>query len=438
MNQFTFEGRQKTFLLGFMGLGLLCMLLTYFTDSQPMHVRFWTNYLHNTVFFTGIGFMSLFIIAAFNIAWAGWHVGMKRVWEAFSLFILPGLGLFAVLIIGLWGHMHHLYHWSDAEAVAADPILLGKSSFLNKYWFTFGTLIIVGAWGFFAYRLRQLSLDEDANGQGLSDDFRHHREMRAWSAAFMPIAGFSSAAMIWQWVMSVDAHWYSTLFAWYSGASWFVATMALTILLLMYLKSIGYYANITADHFHDMGKFVFAISIFWTYLWFSQYMLIWYGNVGEETIYFRHRFDNYRALFFANLVINFAMPFFILMRNDNKRKYGPMALAAVLVFIGHWLDYFLMIKPGARITAIEAAAHHAAAHHGAGHGAEGGHEAVERFLGFASGFTIPGFLEIGTMLGFLAFFVYLALQRLGQAALVPKNDPYLEEASHHHVWPFVD
>jgi hypothetical protein len=427
MNTFTFEGKQKTFLLGFMGLGLICLALTYFTDSQPLHVRFWTNFLHNTVFFTGISFISLFIIAVFTIAWAGWHTGMKRVWEAFAGFMIPGLVLFAIIIIGLWGNLHHLYHWADTEAVKSDPVLLGKSSFLNKYWYTLGTLVIVGGWIFFANRLRQLSLDEDENGLGLGDDFRHHRLMRAWSAGFMPFAGFSSAAVIWQWVMSVDAHWYSTLFAWYSGASWFVAAMALTILVLIYLKSIGYYENITMDHFHDMGKFVFAISVFWTYLWFSQYMLIWYGNVGEETIYFRQRLDNYPALFFGNLVINFAMPFFILMRNDNKRKFGPLAVASVLVFFGHWLDYFLMIKPGARLTALEAAAHHG-----------GVHEEIGKYLGFAGGFTIPGLLEFGTMLGFLALFIYSAFTNLEKAALVPKNDPYLEEASHHHVWPFID
>jgi hypothetical protein len=427
MNTFTFEGKQKTFLLSFMVLGLFCLALTYFTDSQPLHVRFWTNFLHNTVFFTGISFISLFIIAVFTIAWAGWHTGMKRVWEAFAGFMIPGLILFAIIIIGLWGNLHHLYHWSDTEAVKSDPVLLGKSSFLNKYWYTLGTMVIVGGWIFFANRLRQLSLDEDENGLGLADDFRHHRAMRAWSAGFMPFAGFSSAAVIWQWVMSVDVHWYSTLFAWYSGASWFVAAMALTILVLIYLKSIGYYENITMDHFHDMGKFVFAISVFWTYLWFSQYMLIWYGNIGEETIYFRQRLDNYPALFFGNLVINFAMPFFILMRNDNKRKFGPLAVASVLVFFGHWLDYFLMIKPGARLTALEAAAHHG-----------GVHEEIGKYLGFAGGFTIPGLLELGTMLGFLALFIYSAFTNLEKAALVPKNDPYLEEASHHHVWPFID
>ena len=427
MNQFVFETRQKNVLIGFMILGLLCLGITFFTDDV-FHTRFWTNYLHNTVYFLGIAFMSLFIISAFTTAWAGWYVNMKRVWEAFSSFMVPGLILLLLVIIGIWGHFHHLYHWADAEEVAKDPILDGKSGFLNKYWYTFGTLIVVGIWIFFYRKIRGLSLAEDREGQGLVDGYKHHKKIRIWTAAFLPIAGFSSAAVIWQWVMSIDAHWYSTLFAWYTGASWFVGAMALTILVMIYLKSKGYFQNITADHFHDLGKFLFGFSIFWTYLWFSQFMLIWYGNIGEETVYFQERMQHYPFLFYANLALNFVLPFFVLMRNDTKRKYGTMFTAAFFVFIGHWLDFFLMIKPGARHTAMEAM-HHAGEHAG---------EAAAHSVGFAMGFTIPGLLEFGTMLGFLAGFLYVFFNALSKAPLAPANDPYVGEASHHHVWPYID
>lgn len=432
MNQFTFEAKQKTLLLGFIILGVVCLLLSYFLDSEPMHVRFWSNYLHNTVFFTGIAGISMFILAAFTTAWAGWHTGVKRLWEAFSLFLLPGIILFLPIIIGVWGHWHHLYHWADPHAVETDPILKGKSGFLNPVWYTLGTLIIVGTWYYFAMKNRQLSTAEDADGQGIADNFWHHRKMRVYAAIFLPIFGFTSAAMIWQWVMSVDAHWYSTLFAWYSCASLFISAMAITILLLIHLKGKGYFEHITDNHLHDIGKYLFAITIFWTYMWFSQYMLIWYANIGEETIYFRHRLDNYRPLFFGNLIINFVLPFFILMRNDNKRKYGPMAIAAILTLFGHWLDFFLMIKPGTRLTAIEAAAEHAGNH--GGEAAEAGH----KFLHFAAGFTMPGLLELGIFLGFLAAFVYFVFTQLEKAALVPVNDPYLDEAMHHSVWPYPE
>lgn len=419
MNQFKFESSYKAVLYGMMGLGVLCMLVTFFTDDE-LHTRFWSNYLHNTVFFTGIGFISLFIVSAFITAWGGWYTVMKRIWEAFSLFLIPGLILLFILIVGLWAGWHHLYHWADASVVAEDPILQHKSAFLNKGWYTFGTLIMVGAWIFFAWKLRQLSLEEDKQGTA---DYRYHHRMRIWAAAFLPLGGFTSAAMIWQWMMSVDSHWYSTLYAWYSGASWFVAAMALTVLTLAFLKSRGYYENVTANHLHDIGKFTFAFSIFWTYLWFSQYMLIWYGNIGEETVYFQTRQREYPVLFYGNLLLNFIAPFFILMRNDTKRKYGTMVFVSIIVFFGHWIDYFLMIKPGVLHTAQETLAH------GAEHGAEAAHHGAE----FMMGFIFPGLLELGTMIGFLGLFVFFVFSRLEKAALEPKNDPYYAESLHHHT-----
>ncbi|MCG8332104.1 MAG: quinol:cytochrome C oxidoreductase [Chitinophagales bacterium] len=423
MDQFTFASKHKTVLTAFMIVGLVCLGLTFVVDDE-LHTRFWTNYLHNSVFFTGIAFMALFTLAAFTTALAGWHTLVKRIWEAYSMFLIPGLILMLVVVLGVVGHLHHLYHWTDAAAVEHDPVLSGKSSFLNTGWYSIGTVVIMGIWIYFAWKIRQISLDEDKNG---ALDFGHHRRLRIWSAAFLPIAGFSSAAIIWQWIMSIDAHWYSTLFAWYTGASWFCASMALTIMLVSFLKRQGYLEKVTQEHLHDLGKYLFAFSIFWTYLWFSQYMLIWYGNVGEETIYFYERIHNYPVLFYGNLLLNFITPFFILMRNDTKRKYGTLVFVSAVVFFGHWWDFFQMIKPGARLTAMEALAHHGGGH--GGHGAEAAHHAVD----FAMGFTIPGFLELGTMLGFLALFLFVVFNRLEKASLVPKNDPYLPEALHHHV-----
>ncbi len=427
MNQFKFEAKQKTFLYAFMALGLLCLIITFFIDDE-LHTRFWTNYLHNSVFFTGIAFVSLFFLMAMVLAYGGWHVVFKRVWEAYSMFLIVGIVLMLVVVAGVWGHFHHLYHWGDAEAVAGDAILAQKSSFLNPVWYTIATLVIVGVWYFlFAVANRKLSLKEDAEG---TDSYAIHKRMRVVAAIFLPIAAFSSAAVIWQWVMSLDAHWYSTMFAWYTTSSWFVAAMCLTVLTLIYLKSKGYYKEVTNDHLHDLGKFIFAFSIFWAYLWFSQYMLIWYANVGEETIYFKTRVDEYPVLFYGNLILNFVLPFFILMRNDTKRKYGILVFVSIIVFLGHWVDFFLMIKPGALHTAHEVIGHHGT--EVVGHSEELGH-AAEQASSFLVGFTIPGLLELGTMLGFLALFIYVAFHQLSKASLIPKNDPYLQESLHHEV-----
>lgn len=412
MNQYVFDGRARMTCYIMMAIGVLSLLLTWIVDDA-YHSRFWSNVLHNSVFFAGIGILGLFMLSAKITAWSGWHTVFKRVWEAFSLFMIPGLILMLIIAVGIWGGFHHLYHWADSGSVAEDVILEGKSSFLNKGWYTFGTIIIMGLWIFIATRLRKLSLEEDARGDL---GFRQAHKMRIWAAAALPLIGFGSAALIWLWVMSVDAHWYSTLFAWYNGASLMVAMVCLTVLILYYMRGKGYFRQVTNEHLHDLGKYIFAFSIFWTYLWFSQYMLIWYGNIGEETIYFKHRQEHYPVLFYGNLIINFILPFIVLMRNDTKRKLGTMVFISGLVFLGHWMDFFLMIKPGVLHTTTELMG---IADHG-GHGA-------------MPGFTLPGFLEFGTMIGFLGLFFHFTFSRIASAEIVPQNDPYLPESIHHHV-----
>lgn len=471
MVDFTITGKERTTLFAFMAVGVVCLIATFLwgdpSDIEGHHTRFWANILHNSVFFTGIAFTALFVTCAFTTAYAGWFTILKRVWEAFYMFIGVGLILMAIFGVATYLGMHDLYHWNmegvaDPNSPAYDELLAGKKGFLNKNVFLFGTVIVLAVWYFFATKLRSISIAEDKGGS--KGDFSFHYNIRWWAALFLPIAAFTSAAMIWQWVMSIDSHWYSTMFAWYATASWFVSCLALTILLLIYMKSRGYMEAITGEHLHDLGKYLFAFSIFWTYLWFSQYMLIWYANVGEETIYFRTRVDQFPVLFYVNLVINFLVPFFVLMRNSTKRKYGTLMFVCVIVLFGHWWDFFQMIRPGVLHTAHEVhsmhegghGAHdtkdvsghghddhgHDAAHADHGHGDAahgGGHEAGHDDHGhgghshFVSGFTLPGFLDLGTMLGFLAFFLYFVMGRMASTSLEPANDPFLEESMHHHT-----
>ncbi len=441
MTDFTFEGKQRTLFLGMMAVGLVCLVATFFAEDAGHHARFWSNFLHNSVFFTGVAFTSLFVYCAFTTAYAGWYTVMKRVWEAYAQFLIVGLVFMLIIAAGVFLHWHHLYHWADESLLDPsnpdkyDAVLAGKSSFLNKYWYGIGTLLIVGTWYVFATRIRSISLDEDRSG---TTEYTHHSRLRRWCAAFLPIAGFSSAAIIWQWVMSIDSHWYSTMFAWYTTASWFVSALCLTILTLIYLKSKGYYNNLTDEHLHDLGKYLFAFSIFWTYLWFSQYMLIWYANNGEETIYFHTRINEYPVLFYGNLLINFVLPFLVLMRNSTKRKYGTLIFVSVMVLFGHWWDFFQMIKPGVNPHAGAHGDHGGHADHGHGHDhahdvAHAVADHAEHASNFASGFTIPGLLEVGTFIGFLGLFLYVAFAQLAKAKLEPENDPYYAESLHHHV-----
>lgn len=391
-------------------IGVIALVITFMGDDQ-YHTRFWSNILHNSVFFTGVALMALFMLAAKITAWAGWYTIFKRVWEAYSLFLIVGIVLMTIIGIGIYAGWHHLYHWADTASVTTDEVLEGKSSFLNKGWYTIGGILLMGLWIFIALRIRQLSVDQDVNGDST---FWHSHKMRVWGAAALPIIGFSSAAMIWLWVMSVDAHWYSTLFAWYSSVSWMITMIALTIITLISLKIRGYFPLLTIEHLHDLGKYLFAFSIFWTYMWFSQFMLIWYGNVPEETIYFHTRLHEYPVLFYANIVLNFVLPFLVLIRNDTKRKYGTLLAISVILVFSHWLDYFLMLKPGIIHTAHELMGH------------TGQHSATP-------GFSMPGFLELGTFIGFLGLFFYFVFNRLEKASLLPRRDPYLMESATHHT-----
>ncbi len=441
VRNFDFTGRMKVTLLVGIVIGVLSMLLTFIGDDHS-HSRFWSNLLHNSTFFTGIGLMAGFFMCASITAWAGWYTNFKRVWESMSLFLGVGLIFMLVIALAVWMGWNDLYHWNDANSVATDPILKGKAGFLNRGWYLFGTIIFGGLWYFVLSKIRSLSLGEEADGG--YGEFRWHDRIRVYAVAYLPLAGFGSAAMIWLWIMSVDAHWYSTLFAWYTGASWFVSMISATILLIIFFKGRGYYSNVSHEHVHDLGKLLFAFSIFWTYLWFSQFMLIWYANVGEETGYFKHRMDNYPILFYGNLVVNFVLPFFVLMRNSTKRKFGIVGFISVIVFIGHWLDFFLMIKPGVLHTTHELNGHggHGAEHGGhgheaVGHAAEHGHEAVahagEHVSHFTSGFTLPGFLEIGTFIGFLSLFIFFILWSMSRATMQSENDPYYYESVQHHT-----
>jgi Ni/Fe-hydrogenase subunit HybB-like protein len=199
--------------------------------------------------------------------------------------------------------------------------------------------------------------------------------------------------------MSLDAHWYSTMFSWYTFASSFVAGVALITLFVVFLKNNGYLEFTTREHLHDLGKFQFAFSIFWTYLWYSQFMLIWYANIPEETVYFEPRLQGaYRGLFFLNLIINFLSPLLLLMRRGSKRNYGTITMLSVMILFGHWIDFYQMVFPS------------------------------------ISPDHVPNMLyDLGIALGFVGLIMFVTARSLVKASLIPKNHPFLKESIVHHT-----
>lgn len=451
-NSFEYTKKQKQTFLLMMGVGLIAVLAGLITGHISMD-RFWANLLLNSVYFVGIAVLATFFITAHQIAMAGWHINVLRVAEAMSQFTKYGAVFILIIVLGTAFDYHHLYHWSDnfikqeyvtsaelkayeakhtghateahgsgehsmhlqnaeviltstgeeahGEATNADgkilnpyydKIIAGKKAYLNDGFFILRTVIYLVLWSFIGYNLRKFLKAQDKDG-----DIKWYNKTRTWSAVFLVIWAVSSSMMAWDWVMSLDPHWFSTLFGWYNFISLFVGSLCAMTLLLIYLKNKGYMVQLNENHLHDLGKYIFGFSIFWTYLWFSQFMLIWYSNIPEETSWFLEMKHEYGLLFLPNMFVNFLVPLLVLMRRDSKRNLAVLVLVSVILVIFHWIDFYLMIMP----------------------------------------FTIGadwgiGYFEIGMVLVFTGMFLYITFSELAKASLMPVNHPMFRESVDHH------
>ena len=345
--------------MGLIGAGLIALLYGFIAFHPFEHAahgeninstRFWAVLLQNSVFFLLITNASMFFIGVTTLAMGGWQVALKRVPEAISS-VVPVLGIitFVILMSIVWGGRTDIFHWLDTEAVAHDKILDGKKGFLNPVFFTVWSTITIFLWWFIGRKMRSFSLESDQTGpMDYETGKRWINKNILWASLFIVFFGLSVGSTIpWLWIMSIDAHWYSTMFSWYTFASSFVAGMSLIALYVVFLKNRGQLEYVTDEHLHDVGKFMFAFSIFWAYLWFSQYMLIWYANIPEETGYFKIRVQGpFRGIFFLNLVLNFVCPLLIFMKKSPKRNWTLVTFMAVLIIFGHWIDFWQMVMPG--------------------------------------------------------------------------------------------
>ena len=373
--------------------------------SSIVMKRFFTTLWMNNVFFIGLGIIGLFFVAIQYAAQAGWSAGFKRIPLAMGSWILPA----GILTVVLWFVVKgDVFHWThadlyDKDGANYDALISGKSAFF--YWpleagtfpifFLLRMIIFFGLWYMFFAWIKKEMLAEDIHG-----GTQYWYKARVLSTVFLIIFGVSSSVVAWDWIMSIDTHWFSTMFGWYVFASWWVAGLAVITLIVVNLKEAGYLKVVNANHLHDLGKFIFAFSIFWTYIWFSQFMLIYYANIPEETIYFIERLSvaPYSWIFFLNLILNFLLPFLLLMTRDAKRHITLLQLVCPIVIVGHWFDFYNLATPG-----------------------------VMQFDGGL------GFIEIGTALIFLSAFLMVVLSSLSKMPLVGKNHPMLEESLHHNI-----
>lgn len=354
--QFEIPSRMKTWSMVLIAIGVIAFILGLITKgvSKDEHERaiFLGTLMYNSIFWMLICNASMFFLCATTLAMGGWSTVLRRVPEAIST-LVPVFGViaFAILLyIVVVDPNYAVYHWLDKEAVAHDEILKGKSGFLNPGFFIIWTILAIGFWSILGYRMRRLSSEADEGPMDYETGKRYIWRNTVTAAMFIVWFALTVASTVpWFWMMSLDPHWYSTMYSWYTFASSFVSGMSLIAIWVIYLKNKGYLEYTNQEHLHDIGKFIFAFSIFWTYLWFSQYMLIWYGNIPEETIYFKHRVQGaYKGIFFMNIIINFVCPLLILMKRSAKRNYTLMTFMAVLVIFGHWIDFYQMVMGSIR------------------------------------------------------------------------------------------
>ncbi|MEI9935452.1 MAG: quinol:cytochrome C oxidoreductase [Ferruginibacter sp.] len=366
MNNKLFElpAGYKKWTMGLIAVGIVALLYGFialhpFTQAAPGEInsgtRFWAVLLQNSVFWLLITNASMFFICITTLAMGGWQVALRRVPEAISS-VVPVLAIInlIVLMIIVWGQHTDIYPWTNPAVYVKgsptyDAILDGKKGFLNPVFFTFWSILSVCAWGLLGKKLRSISLESDKTGPMDYETGKSWiKKNITYAAAYTVFFGLTVGSVTpWLWLMSIDAHWYSTMFSWYTFASSFVSGLSLIALFVIYLKNQGQLEYVTDEHLHDVGKFMFAFSIFWTYLWFAQYMLIWYANMPEETTYFKIRVEGpFRGIFFLNLIINFIAPILILMKRGAKRNWTLMTFMGVLIIFGHWIDFWQMVMPG--------------------------------------------------------------------------------------------
>ncbi len=371
------------------GIGLGCLILTMilaFAMGEGAPTQFAFSYLVNFCFFLSVSLGALIFVALQHLVRAGWSVVVRRIAE-----LLAGnLILMAVLLLPVLLSMKALYHWTDAEYVAHDPILQGKTPYLNIPFFLVRCVLYFGIWIWLSRFFLDHSTQQDKSG-----DVKLTLSMEGRSAPAVLLFFLTASFASYDLIMSLNAHWFSTIFGVYFMGGCMVAIMSTLALVALILQRAGLLAKtINTEHYHDLGKFLFGFVFFWGYIAFSQYMLIWYANIPETTPWFLVRQEGGWFWVAITLVFgHFFIPFLGLLSRHVKRCRFALAFWAMWVLVMHWLDLYWLIMPEHSPDAVPF-----------------------------------GLLDVGCFIGIGGIYV-AGFIRLAQArALVPVKDPRLSES----------
>lgn len=360
----------------------------------------WSAVYVSLFFFLGISLLVLAFYAAQRVAQSGWSIVLFRVMEAISANLIPTSIIMVLIIVASVLHMNHLFSWMtpgtfDPASPNYDAIVDGKSWWINVPGWTIRGVVYLLLWNAYRFFIRKSSKAEDT----ANDGYKTYKKNYNASVIFLVVFMITESMMTWDWIMGIDPHWFSTLFGWYVLASLLVSALTVTAFVTIYLRSKNALPGVNDSHIHDLAKFMFGFSVFWTYLWFAQFMLIWYANIPEETTYFMARFNEYKLPFLSMLVMNFVFPILLLINSDFKSIPWFVVIGGIVILAGHYVDVFVMVMPGT--------------------------------VGAQWSFGIP---ELGAFLFFLGIFIFTVFSSFARANPVPKGNPFLEESEHFHYY----
>lgn len=388
VEKFVLSSGLKALFLGLMALGVATVAYGYVTHQME---RIWTSYLVAYFFFVCLSLGGLFWVALNNMVKAGWSVSLRRLAEAMTSF-LPFLivgGL--LLILGL----KVLYPWARPEVLETEPVIAAKVAYLN--WKFFAVRILV-------FGLGALLFKKVIVGNSLKQDQTGDPQLTvtnvAWSVAFIPFFAILFSLFSVDLLMSLMPTWYSTIYGIYAFSGLFQSFLAfLAIVVVLFKNSKFIKGYITEEHQHDVVKYLKGFTVFWAYIAFSQFMLIWYANIPEETEFFLMRSQGgWTGVSLSLLFLRFIAPFIILLPRWVKRTDAAVIAVAILVLIMQYVDIFWLVYPN-----------------------------------FFEGNLVFGLPEVGLMMGIGGLFLWTFTHFLSKNSLVPLKDPRLHEAIAHHV-----
>ncbi len=384
----TVSDKAKKITIAAMIIGVVTLVAGFVVAKD----KIWPAFLVNLFYFTSLAVGGLFFTAIQFATKAGWSATIRRLSESLVSFLpVAFVGALAVAFFGA----KSLFEWMDPAVVADDNLLRQKAAYLNHGSFTVRTVVFFILWGLFARLIVGNSLKQDAK----ADDSLTLKNVKL-SVIFLIVFALSYSLFSVDFIMSLDPKWFSTIFGVYCFSGLFQSTLAFLIIMAVKLMRKGELKDfVTEDHLHDLGKFLFAFTIFYAYIAFSQFMLIWYANLPEETIFYTHRaHGGWLAVSYMILVFKFVVPFLLLLPREAKRNPDHLIRVSVLMLIMQWVDIYWLVYPN-----------------------------------FNDGHVVFGIWDVGLFIGFMGAFVWCVMRFLSKNKVVPVNDPYMHEALHHHI-----